>query len=63
MNNLASGHSLNNKALAAYVQGRTNGTIDDNCYQVIETILNQEVVSYCSKHATYTFDYNDLIEA
>ena len=26
------------------------------------TILEQDIVSYCSKHGCYTFDYNDLTE-
>jgi len=63
MINLYSGYALNTEALEHFVQGRTNGTIGDNCAEVIEIILNQEIVSYCSAHdGTYQFDYNDLEE-
>lgn len=63
MHNIYSGYSLNPEALEHFVQGRTNGTITDSCFEVIETILNQEIVSYCSAHdGTYQFDYNDLEE-
>ena len=64
MINLYSGYALNDVALKHFLQGRTNGTIDDTCAEVIEIVLNQEIVSYCSSHdGTYQFDYNDLDEA
>ena len=32
----------------------------DSIDEIIETVLDQEVVSYCSENGTVTFDYLDV---
>ena len=53
---------LDSVAYAAYAEGIENGTITDSEQDIIQIILDQDVVSYCSRFASYTFDYNDLLE-
>jgi hypothetical protein len=33
----------------------------DTVEMIIETVLDQEVVSYCSEQGTVTFDYLDVV--
>ena len=33
----------------------------DSIDEIIETVLDQEVVAYCSENGTVTFDVSDLI--
>ena len=51
---------LNKKAYDAYKAGVADGTIRTSMQNLIDTVLAQEVVSYCSKKGTYTFDYMDI---
>ena len=53
---------LTNEAREALAKGHADGTIKDTEEQIIETVLKQEVVSYCSSVGTYTFDYMDVVE-
>jgi len=55
-------YELDSVAYAAYAEGIENGTITDSETDLIKIILDQEIVSYCSRFASYTFDYNDLVE-
>jgi hypothetical protein len=50
-----------NDALAAYNKGVADGTITDTVAEIIEVIMEQEIVSYCSENGTYSFDGGDLI--
>ena len=52
---------LNKKAYDAYKAGVADGTIKCSIEKLINTVLAQEVVSYCSKKGTYTFDYFDIV--
>ena len=52
--------NLTAKALEAYKAGDLNGTITCSIEKLIITVLEQEVVSYCSTKGTYTFDYMDI---
>ena len=52
--------NLTAKALEAYNAGVLNGTITCSIEKLIITVLEQEVVSYCSKKGTYTFDHFDV---
>ena len=52
--------NLTLKALEAYKAGVADGTITCPKENLIDTVLEQEVVSYCSKKGTYTFDYFDV---
>ena len=50
------------EALAAYNKGLADGTICDSITEVINLLMwHQEIVSYCSEHGTYSFDYDDLV--
>ena len=51
---------LNKKAYDAYKAGVADGTITCSREKLINTVLAQEVVSYCSTKGTYTFDYMDV---
>ena len=49
-------------AQAAYDKGVADGTILDSITEVINLLTwEQEIVSYCSKHGTYSFDVGDLV--
>ena len=50
-----------NEALAAYNKGVADGTITSTVTEMIEIILQQEIVSYCSENGTYSFDTYDII--
>ena len=52
---------LNKKAYDAYKAGVADGTIKCSMEKVIAVVQEQEVVSYCSKKGTYTFDYMDVV--
>ena len=49
------------EARAAYDKGVANGTIGDSITEVINLLMwEQEIVSYCSEHGTYSFDIYDI---
>ena len=56
-------YQLDSTSHAAFTDGVDNGTIRDTEQEVVQIILDQEVVSYCSKYGCYTFDIYDLTEA
>ena len=52
---------LTREARAAYDKGVANGTIEDSITEVINLLTwEQEIVSYCSEHGTYSFDNDDI---
>ena len=51
---------LNKIALDAYKAGVADGTIECSEEELIDTVLSQQVVSYCGAKGTYTFDYYDI---
>jgi len=53
--------NLTPEAREAYKAGVADGTIKCSIEKLINTVLAQEVVSYCSKKGTYTFDYFDVV--
>lgn len=53
---------LNDTALEAFENGVADGTIKDTAAEIVEILLAQDVVSYCSENGCYTFDYFDLEE-
>jgi deferrochelatase/peroxidase EfeB len=53
---------LDSVSYAAYKDGVENGTIKDSEQEIVRIVQEQEVVSYCSKYGSYTFDYMDLCE-
>jgi hypothetical protein len=42
-----------NKAFAA-------GVVTDTPQEIIEIIMDQEIVSYCTENGSISFDYNDV---
>jgi len=54
---------LSKAATAAYETGVANGTITDSIDEVINTVVDQEVVTYASAKGSYTFDEMDIIRA
>jgi hypothetical protein len=50
-----------NHALSAHSKGVADGTITDTVAEIIEIIMYQEIVSYCSANGTYSFDGGDII--
>jgi deferrochelatase/peroxidase EfeB len=53
---------LDSVSYAAYKDGVENGTIKDSEQEIVRIVQEQEVVSYCSKYGSYTFEYMDLCE-
>ena len=47
-------------ALAAYNKGKADGTIADSIDGIMDILDEQEIVSYCSEHGTYSFDHEDI---
>ena len=52
---------LTRYAQEAYNTGVTDGTVDDSVADIIEIILCQGVVSYCSANGSYCFDVGDIV--
>ena len=52
---------FNKEALAAYKKGRADGTIEDSITEICIILEEQEIVSFCSEHGTYSFDNGDII--
>lgn len=50
-----------NEARAAYDRGVADGTITDSVTEIINIIMYQDIVSYCSENGTYSFDGGDII--
>ena len=48
------------EAAEAYTKGVANGTIDDPIERIFSTVMDQEIVSYCSSKGTYSFDAEDF---
>jgi hypothetical protein len=49
------------EARAAYNKGVADGTITDTITEIINVIMYQDIVSYCSENGTYSFDGGDII--
>ena len=54
--------TLNNEATKAYNQGVLEGVVDESKKWIIETVLEQQIVTFCTSKGQYSFDYYDLIE-
>ena len=52
---------FNKEALAAYKKGKADGTIEDSITEICIILEDQEIVSFCSEHGTYSFDTDDII--
>ncbi len=52
--------TLNNQAIAAYNKAFNQGIVSDTIKEIIETLDNQDCVSYCTSKGCITFDHGDL---
>jgi len=53
--------NLTPEAIEARYWALEKGIKVDTVDEIIETVLEQEVVSYCSENGTVTFDYLDVV--
>ena len=53
---------LNEEATKEYDQGVHEGVIDESKEWIVNTVLEQEIVTFCTSEGQYSFDYCDLIE-
>ena len=51
---------LNDIAMDAYFYGLSKGIVNENPQWIIETVLEQEVVSFSTSKGTVTFDIHDI---
>jgi hypothetical protein len=52
--------TLNNEAIAAYNKAFNQGIVSDSIREIVETLDNQDCVSYCTSKGCITFDHGDL---
>ena len=52
--------TLNKEALASYNKAFNQGIVSDTVKEIVETLNNQDVVSYCTSKGCITFDHGDL---
>lgn len=57
-------YQLNRKALETLHSGYDRGIIEAHVSEreIVDIILQQEIVSYCTSKGCLSFDYNDLQE-
>ena len=53
---------LEQEAQEAYDWAFDLGIVDDTVDKIVEIVLDQEIVSYCSDKGTVSFDVYDLVE-
>ena len=53
--------TLNKAAVEAYVWAKEKGILSDTIDEIIDIVLDQEIVSYCSSNGTVSFDIDDII--
>lgn len=56
-------YTFSQEALEAYEYGVDQGIVDDTMDEIIQIVLDQEIVSYCSEKGTISFDVYDLEES
>lgn len=52
--------TLNDTAYDAYLYGTAKGIVDETVEWIIETVLEQEIVSFSTSKGTVSFDINDI---
>jgi hypothetical protein len=55
-------YTLNLEALEAYQKHHDTGLVNESVSWIIETVLEQEIVSFCDSSGYVAFDINDLVE-
>ena len=56
------GMVLNDDAYLNFKEGRINGIVTDSQAAIIDNILKQEIITYCSPYGQYSFDWDDLVD-
>ena len=52
--------TLNDEALDLYLWATQKGIVDETVDWIIETVLDQEIVSFSTAKGTVSFDINDI---
>lgn len=52
--------TLNDEALDLYLWATEKGIVDETVEWIIETVLDQEIVSFSTSQGTVSFDVNDI---
>ena len=52
--------TLNRNAIEAFIQGEKDGIIDESIDWIISTVLEQEIVTFCTSKGCVSFDVEDL---
>jgi len=52
--------TLNDDALDLYLWATEKGIVDETVEWIIETVLDQEIVSFATSKGTVSFDVNDI---
>ena len=52
--------TLNDEALDLYLWATEKGIVDETVDWIIETVLEQEIVSFATSQGTVSFDINDI---
>lgn len=55
-------YEFTRKAYETYLNALSKGLTKDTEEEIIQIILEQEIVSYCTSKGCVSFDYNDLQE-
>lgn len=51
---------LNDEALDLYLWATQKGIVDESVEWIVETVLDQEIVSFSKSQGTVSFDVNDI---
>lgn len=52
--------TLNDEAIDLYLWATEKGIVDETVEWIIETVLEQEIVSFATPQGTVSFDINDI---
>ena len=61
-NQMTENYTLNLEALEAYQKHHGSGLVDESIRWIIDTVLEQEIVSFCDSSGSVSFDVNDFIK-
>ena len=53
--------TLNKNAIDAFIQGEKDGIIDESIDWIISTVLEQEIVTFCTSKGCVSFDVEALV--
>ena len=52
--------TLNDEAVDLYLWAKEKGIVDETVEWIVETVLEQEIVSFSTPQGTVSFDVNDI---